>query len=64
LFALQGAVNTIKSFKPLIVLETNDLCLNFNYSLDDMDTWLSTIGYKKLYEWTDDTVYVHSKMYI
>ena len=57
LFALQGAVNTIQNYKPLIVLETNDLCLNFGYSLNDLDNWIYSIGYKKIKEWKDDTAY-------
>lgn len=62
--ALIGAEKTIEKFKPLIVLETNDLCLNFNYTLNDMNQYLQDLGYKKLLEWTDDTVYIHTKKYI
>jgi FkbM family methyltransferase len=57
LFALQGAINTIQKYKPLIVLETNNLCLKFGYSLEDLDNWIYSIGYKKIKTWEDDTAY-------
>lgn len=60
LFALQGSIKTIEKYKPLIVLETNDLCLSFGYSLQDLDKWLESINYKKLITWQDDTAYIHT----
>ena len=57
LFALQGAIETIKTYKPLIVLETNDLCEEFGYTLVDLDNWIYSIGYKKIKEWEDDCAY-------
>jgi FkbM family methyltransferase len=59
LFALQGSIKTIEKYKPLIVLETNDLCLSFGYSLQDLDKWLESINYRKLITWQDDTAYIH-----
>lgn len=57
LFALQGARESINKFKPLIVIEANNLCLNYNYSLQDIDDWMFSVGYKKIIEWPGDWVY-------
>jgi FkbM family methyltransferase len=57
LFVLKGAENTIKKFKPLIVLEANNFCLNYNYSLEDLENWLFNLGYRCFKKWTEDRAY-------
>ena len=57
LFALQGAIETIKRYKPLIVLETNDLCNEFGYTINELESWIYSVGYKKTKEWADDCAY-------
>jgi FkbM family methyltransferase len=58
LFALKGAQKTIKKYKPVIVLETNNFCENFNYTIDELEEWLDSINYTRLVKWPDDRVYV------
>ena len=58
-FALEGAENTIKQCKPLIVLETNDCCLNYGYTLDDLTQYLNTLGYKSIMQWENDQAYAY-----
>lgn len=62
LYALQGATNTINQYQPVIVLETNNFCENYNYTINDLENYLSSINYKRLVTWPDDRVYV-SKNY-
>ena len=57
LFALQGAIETIKRYKPLIVLETNDLCNEFGYTINELESWIYSVGYKKTKAWADDCAY-------
>lgn len=58
LYALQGAKKTIKRNKPVIVLETNSFCENYNYTIEELEEYLSSIGYKRLVKWPDDRIYV------
>ena len=58
LYALQGAKKTIKRNKPVIVLETNSFCENYNYTIEELEEYLSDIGYKRLIKWPDDRIYV------
>lgn len=58
LYALQGATKTIKRFKPVIVLETNNFCENYNYTVEQLEEYLTSISYKRLVKWPDDRVYV------
>lgn len=47
LFALKGAVQTIKQCKPVIALEYFDKCaLRFNYNIQDLETFIESVGYK------------------
>ena len=57
LFALKGAVNTIKSSKPMIVLETTDALERYNCTKEDILNFLSQFGYKVVKEWDRDTLY-------
>lgn len=59
LFALQGAINTIKHYKPLLVIETNELFLSYKYSLKDIDDWMFSINYEKIIDWPGDRAYKH-----
>lgn len=59
LFALKGAINTIQKFKPVIVLETNNCCLTFGYTIDQLNQWIKdTLNYKILEKLEDDTIYI------
>lgn len=46
LFALQGATKTIEAYKPTIVLELVDNNEKFNYTENEICTFLSQFGYK------------------
>lgn len=58
LFALEGAINTIKSSFPMIVLETTSAMNRYNYSEKDLESFLSTFGYVVFKKWEYDTVYI------
>lgn len=60
LFALKGAVETIKKHKPVIVLEVCDHGKKFGYSIDDVYTFMTSMDYvciKKL-ESNNDYVFI------
>jgi FkbM family methyltransferase len=61
LFALKGAVETIKRCKPLIALELNGLAEKFNHSDNDVTNFLSTLGYVRLSEVDDDIVFRYNR---
>jgi FkbM family methyltransferase len=57
-FALKGSVKTVKEFKPILVLETNDYCEMHGYSVLEMEDWIkNTLNYKILEKLEHDTVY-------
>lgn len=58
LLALKGASKTIKTFKPLIVLETTDAMKRYGYTKTDILEFLENFGYKVLKEWDRDTAYI------
>lgn len=58
---LKGAAQTIKKYKPVLVLEfhKHNLTKKYGYSLDDLDSYLQSIGYKFLEQInTVDKVYI------
>lgn len=57
LFALKGAIETIKKSKPLIVLETTAALQRYDYTKNDIGDFLSNFGYKIVKEWENDTAY-------
>ena len=57
LFALKGAIKTIKESNPVIVLETTAALERYNYTKKDILDFLSQFGYKILQEWDNDTAY-------
>mgnify|MGYP006101808377 CR=1 FL=1 len=46
LYALQGAIETIKKYKPTIVLEICEHSSRFGYTEDDLHGFLSELGYE------------------
>jgi FkbM family methyltransferase len=67
LFALKGGIETILKSKPDIVLETNDLCTEYNYTIVELETWLRSIGYyrtNRLKKRKHDRMYSYQPEYI
>jgi len=58
-FALEGAKYTIKTHKPMIVLETNGSGDEYGWPQTRIDSMLESWGYKILLKWDHDTVYTH-----
>jgi FkbM family methyltransferase len=57
-FALKGAVDTIKKCKPLVVLEFFDKCATrFNYTLEDLENFMNSLGYKLFTTFEEERVY-------
>ena len=56
-FVLQGAENTIKKCKPVIVLEWLDHNSQFNVSSTDIYNWLTNLGYKEVGQVYHDKVF-------
>jgi FkbM family methyltransferase len=57
-FALLGAEKTIKSHKPMIVLETNGSGDEYGWTQSKIDNLLFSWGYKILENWGHDPVYI------
>ena len=58
LFALQGAIETIKKHTPVIVVEINDvMCQTYGYREHDIDALLSPFGYTRQKIWTEESPY-------
>lgn len=58
LFALKGAVETIKRHKPVIALEINKCCERYGYGKDDLDAFLAELGYVERDKVHNDHIYV------
>ena len=58
-FALEGAVETIKRSKPMIVLETNNLGESYGYSDSKIFNLLESLDYKIVYDWHHDKAFKH-----
>lgn len=46
--ALKGAVNTIKKFKPTIIIEDKGHCTRFGQSTVELKGWLQSQGYREV----------------
>lgn len=61
-FALKGAVDTISRCKPVVVLEFFNKCATrYNYTLDDVENLMSSLGYVLLKTYEEERVYVPKK---
>lgn len=56
-FALRGAIETIKQYKPLIVLEWLEHNDQFNITSDEIINWLADLGYKEVEQIYHDKVF-------
>lgn len=61
LFALKGAINTIKKFKPVISIEL-DWVERYNFSHRDIINLLTSLGYEKQDSYTSDRIYVYKEL--
>ena len=61
LFALQGANNTIKKFKPVISIEL-DWVERYNFTHRDIKSFLINLGYEKVDSYTSDHIYVYKEL--
>jgi FkbM family methyltransferase len=61
LYALRGAINTIKKFKPIISVEF-DWAFRYNHSAGDIRSFLANLGYEKVESYTSDHVYVYKNL--
>jgi len=57
LFALQGAVETIKRSKPLIMLELNGLSERYGHTDDDVRGFMTDLGYREIGKWNKDYLF-------
>lgn len=60
LLALKGGIDTIKTFKPVIVLEMAGHSKRF-YNIDEEEThaWLKSLGYEAVESVQQDVIFVH-----
>jgi FkbM family methyltransferase len=56
-FALRGAIETIKQYKPIIVLEWLDHNNQFDVTSDDILNWLTDLGYTEIAQIYHDKVF-------
>jgi FkbM family methyltransferase len=61
LFALNGAINTIQRFKPVISIEL-DWVERYNKSHRDIINFLTKLGYEKVDSYTSDHIYVYKEL--
>ena len=61
LFALMGAENTIKKFKPVISIEF-DWAFRYNTNANDIKHYLINLGYSKVDSYTTDHIYVYENL--
>lgn len=61
LFALNGAINTIRRFKPVISIEL-DWVERYNKSHRDIINFLTNLGYEKVDSYTSDHIYVYKEL--
>lgn len=63
LYAFKGAIETIKKFKPVIVFEFHDAwALRYSTNLEDIETFILSLGYKFKQIIRGDRVFVHESM--
>lgn len=58
LYALQGAVETLKRCHPMLVLEINDARLRYGISKEAITKWLSDFGYRVVDRLNKDFVFI------
>jgi FkbM family methyltransferase len=58
-FALEGAVETIKRSKPMIVIETINMGDSYGWPQERLDKFLLSLGYKIIKSWYHDAAYVY-----
>jgi len=56
-FALRGAIETIKQYKPIIVLEWLEHNDQFGVTSTEIINWLSNLGYKEVEQFYHDKVF-------
>jgi len=61
LFALMGAKETIKKFKPVISIEF-DWAFRYNVNVSDIKSFLANLGYEKVDTYTTDHIYTYSNL--
>lgn len=59
LFALKGAFNTIKKFKPIVVLEINRSLKNYNLNIDNIFDIMQELSYKSIDKINEDFIFCH-----
>jgi len=58
LFAIKGALKTIKRCRPIIAVEINNLSLRYNYTGDELRNTLISLGYNKKFRMNEDEIFV------
>ncbi len=59
LFALQGAIKTIKKCRPTVCIEFFEKCsTRFNYTLDDVEQLMQSCNYKLKVTYEEERVYI------
>lgn len=61
LFALMGALETIKKFKPVISIEL-DWAFRYNVNEDDIKSFLRNLGYAQVDKYTSDYIYAYKNL--
>ena len=61
LFALRGAINTIRRFKPVISVEL-DWVERYNFSHRDIVNLLINLGYEKVGTYTSDHIFIYKEL--
>lgn len=56
-FAIEGAKETLTTYSPVVVLETNGSGDAYGWPQEKIDNLLKSYGYKIIEEWGHDTVY-------
>ena len=54
---LQGALDTIEKYKPIIALEVNNAGIKFNWTQKDVDILMDNLNYKLIKDYNIDKIY-------
>lgn len=63
LFALEGAIETIKKCRPLISVENMDHCKRFGYNIDNIMSFMTYLGYNNKIEIAHDILFAHDSYF-
>lgn len=58
LFALHGAIETLKNLRPVVVCEQNTTCFRYDIPYGLLESWMETRGYSLVQSWKNDLIFL------